>query len=584
MQRQEHLQRLREQQFDILVIGGGITGACIAHDAALRGFSVALVERRDFGGFTSSASSKLLHGGIRYLPKGQVWKVRESGREQMIFQRLAPHLVSWKPFLIPTEQGLSLTKGALALKIAMKIYGLCHFGLKDLLDNPARKPPQGAFLDIEAALAAAPQLRSVDRLSGAQVLFESHMHSTERMTLAFLKTAVSNGATIANYLEAEKYLTAQGRIEGVAVRDALTGEQFSVRARLTINSTGPATQALNHSVPALQLRLQKELTGFARGVHMVTRQVHPEYALALTTPEKTEGFVTRGGRHFFIIPWRGRSLIGTTNVPFKGTFDQVKVTQKDIDDFLIDINEALPDLHLTRQDVHYAYTGLYPLIVRNIEEDKYQGTGEYQLVDHQAKDEVAGLITALGAKFTTARNMAEKTMNLAAQKITGQKNSCCTASTALLEGSIADLPSFIQEKQQQYKNRYKDLLPAGAVEHLIRYHGAEIDRVMALAADQPELLQPLSPALATLAVEVLYAVQEEMAMHLEDVFFRRTGAGTIGQPDETALEHAASIMAAELGWTAQQKKKEKDTVLARYVYEDNSRESNKGSSRGSSKG
>ncbi|CAK8721156.1 Glycerol-3-phosphate dehydrogenase [Candidatus Electrothrix laxa] len=567
MQRQEHLQRLKEQQFDILVIGGGITGACIAHDAALRGFSVALIERRDFGGFTSSASSKLLHGGIRYLPKGQVWKVRESGREQMIFQRLAPHLVRWRPFLIPTEHGLSLTKGAWALKIAMKIYGLCHFGLKNLLDNPARQPPQGEFFDVEAALDVAPQLSSVDRLSGAQVLFESHMHSSERMTLGFLKTAVSNGAAIANYLEAEQYLTAQGRIEGVAVRDTLTDEQFSVRARLTINSAGPATQALNRSVPGLQLRLQKELTGFARGVHMVTRQVHPEYAMALSTPEKTEGFVTRGGRHFFIIPWRGRSLIGTTNVPFKGTFDQVKVTQKDIDDFLLDINEALPDLHLTRQDVHYAYTGLYPLIVRKIEEDKYQGTGEYQLVDHEITDGAPGLVTALGAKFTTARNVAEKTVDLAAKKFTEQKKPSCTISTPLLEGTIADLPAFVEEKQEQYKG----LLSGEEVEHLIRYHGAEIDRVMALAADQPELLQPLSPDLATLAVDVLYAVQEEMAMSLDDVFFRRTGAGTIGQPDETALEQAASIMATELGWTAQQKEEEKNKVLACYVYEGSSR-------------
>ncbi|MCI5142619.1 MAG: glycerol-3-phosphate dehydrogenase/oxidase, partial [Candidatus Electrothrix sp. ATG1] len=544
---------------------------CIAHDAALRGFSVALIERRDFGGFTSSASSKLLHGGIRYLPKGQVWKVRESGREQMIFQHLAPHLVRWKPFLIPTEHGLSLTKGAWALKIAMKIYALCHLGLKNLLGNPARQPPQGDFLDVEAALATAPQLGSVDRLSGAQVLFESHMHSSERMTLAVLKTAVSNGAKIANYLEAEQYLTSKkgkGPIEGVIVRNSLTGEQFPLRARLTINSAGPATQALNRSVPSLQLRLKKELTGFARGVHMVTRQVHPEYALALTTPEKTEGFVTRGGRHFFIIPWRGRSLIGTTNVPFKGTFDQVRVTQKDIDDFLFDINEALPDLHLTRQDVHYAYTGLYPLIVRKIEEDKYQGTGEYQLVDHEVADKTPGLITSMGAKFTTARNVAEKTVDMAAQKFSEQKKPCRTVATPLVEGNIADLTAFVEDKQAQYK----DLLSAEAVEHLIRYHGAEIDRVMELAADRPELLQPLTPALSTLAVDVLYAVQEEMAVRLDDVIFHRTGAGTIGQPDETALEQAAAIMAAELGWNEEQKEEEKQKVLARYSYEESSKE------------
>jgi glycerol-3-phosphate dehydrogenase len=572
MQRQEHLQQLQENVFDILVIGGGITGACIAHDAALRGFSVALIERRDFGGFTSSASSKLLHGGIRYLPKGQIWKVRESGREQIIFQHLAPHLVSWKPFLIPTEDGLSLTKGAWALKIAMKIYGLCHFGLKNLLDNSARKPPQGAFLEVEDALAAAPQLHSVDRLTGAQTLFESHMHSSERMTLAFLKTAVSNGARIANYVEAKQYLTSNGRIEGVMVGDAVTGEQFPLRARLTINSAGPATQALNRSVPGLTLRLKKELTGFARGVHLVTRQVHPEYALALTTPEKTEGFVTRGGRHFFIIPWRGRSLIGTTNVPFKGTFDHVRVTQKDIDDFLIDINEALPDLHLTRNDVHYAYTGLYPLIVRKIEEDKYQGTGEYQLVDHEVSDHTPGLITAMGAKFTTARNMAEKTMNLAAKKWTGKTGGrvmpCSTASTPLLEGNIADLSAFIEDKQSQYTRQYKDLLDSQTVAHLIRYHGKEIDRVMALAPERPQLLQPLSQTCTTLAVEVVFAVQEEMAVSLEDVIFRRTGIGTIGQPDETALEQAASIMATELGWSEKQKQEEKNMVFARYDYGD----------------
>ena len=553
MQRQEHLQRLKEELFDILVIGGGITGACIAHDAALRGFSVALIERRDFGGFTSSASSKLLHGGIRYLPKGQVWKVRESGREQMIFQQLAPHLVNWKPFLIPTEQGLSLSKGAWALKTAMKIYKLCHFGLEDLLDNPAGKPPRGPFLNVEKALAAAPQLRSIERLSGAQVLFESHMHSSERMNLAFLKTAVSNRAAIANYLEAEQYLTAEGRVEGVAVRDTLTDKQFPLRSHLTINSAGPASQALNRSVPGLQLRLKKELTGFARGVHLVTRQVHPEYALALTTRKKTEGFVTRGGRHFFIIPWRGRSLIGTTNVPFKGTFDQVRVTQKDIDEFLIDINEALPDLHLTRQDVHYAYTGLYPLIVRKIEEDKYQGTGEYQLVDHEVTDRTPGVITALGAKFTTARNVAEKTVDLAAQKISEQKKPCQTVSTPLSEGNIADLPAFLAEKQA----RYKELLSAQAVEHLIRYHGTEIDQVIDVAAGRPELFRPLSPTLSSLAVEVLYAVRKEMAVSLDDVFFRRTGAGTIGPPDDTALDQAAAIMAAELGWSEEQKEEEK---------------------------
>ena len=149
----------------------------------------------------------------------------------------------------------------------------------------------------------------------------------------------------------------------------------------------------------------------------MTRQIHPKYALALTTKKKTEGYITRGGRHFFIIPWRGRSLIGTTNVPFTEELDSIKVTATDIRYFLADINEALPDLNLGRDDVHYAFTGIYPLIAEKIKPDTYQGTGDYQVVDHGQSDGVEGIITALGAKYTTARHMAEKTVDLAVANI-----------------------------------------------------------------------------------------------------------------------------------------------------------------------
>lgn len=561
MERDNNLQQLAAREFDILVVGGGITGACIAHDAALRGFSVALIERDDFGSFTSSASSKLLHGGIRYLPKGQIWKVRESGREQMIFQQLTPHLTSWIPFLIPTRKG-SLTKGALALKMAMYIYRLCHLGLSNLLDDRTRKPATGQFYSASATVSLAPRLANLEGLTGSQVLYELHMHSSERMTLAFLKTAVHNRAVIANYLEAKDYLVEQSRVQGVLAHDRLTGNDYTISARLTINSAGPAVQALNRSLPALRLELNKELTGFSRGVHLVTRQIHTKYALALTTRKKTEGFITRGGRHFFIIPWRGCSLIGTTNVPFSGNFDAVRVTGQDVDDFLADINGTLPDIGLTRSDVHYAFTGLYPLVARDIQSDKYQGTGEYQIVDHQARQRVAGVITALGAKFTTARNVAEKVVNLAAKKLTLPVAVCATHASPLLEGRIDDLTRFISEKQRQYS----DVLSADAVAHLIRYHGAELDQVMTMAADTPDLLKPLSAAATTLAVEVLYGVRAEMAMTLDDVIFRRTGAGTKGQPDQEALQRAGDIMTAELGWSKARLEEEKCRVLARYSY------------------
>jgi glycerol-3-phosphate dehydrogenase len=567
MQRTRSLYRLSSRKFDLLVIGGGISGACIAHDAALRGFSVALVEKQDFGAFTSAASSKLLHGGIRYLPKGQLWKVRESGREQRLFHNLAPHLIQWVPFLIPTQK-YSLMQGALPLKAAMKVYGCCHRGLDALVEDSSRCPPSGDFVSPEELCSLAPQLSSLTKLSGAQVLFESHMHSSERMTLAFLKTALSNGAELANYLEVNSYINLSHkhhRVQGVMVKDLLSDDIFPISAELTINAAGPGIPLVNGLDNSLPLYLHKEITGFSRGVHLVTRQIHPHYAFALTTLKQTDDLVNRGGRHIFIIPWRGWSLIGTTNVPFTGDFSALQVSRQDVEDFLVEINACLPDLHLSHQDVHYAYTGIYPLTASIIEPEKYQGgSGDYQIIDHGCKDGVAGLITALGTKYTTARHLAEKTVDLAAKKLGVKARPCHTHSSPLLEGNIRHLASFISRKQEQYSS----LLPPEYLIQLIRQYGRDIDRVMGLAVHEPELLQPLSPQVSTCKVEILYAVQREMAMTLEDALFRRTALGTLGRPDDQALDQAAEIMADALDWDNERVQQEKEQVLSRYRFQD----------------
>ena len=310
---QRNLTSLAAAEFDLLVIGGGITGAFVAHDASLRGLRVALVEKGDFGAFTSSASSKLLHGGVRYLPKGQLWKVRESYRETAVFQHIAPHLTRWLPFLVPTESG-ALMKGRAAMHAAMLLYGLCGAGIDRLITDRGKQPPPRTFLPPGRARERAPLLTAIPRLTGAQVLWESHMHSSERMTLAVLKSAARHGAEVANHLQVDGLLGEAGRVVGARVTDRIHGDSFAIRARLTVNAAGPYVQGINESVP--QLRLKERLTGFSKGVHLVVRQLEPEYALALTTGKKIEGIVSRGGRHFFIIPWRGCSLIGTTNVPF----------------------------------------------------------------------------------------------------------------------------------------------------------------------------------------------------------------------------------------------------------------------------
>lgn len=553
---QRNIQQLAAEQYDVLVIGGGITGACIAHDAALRGLSVALVEKNDFGGCTSSASSKLLHGGIRYLPKAQFHKVRESAREQAIFQHLAPHLTRWLPFVIPTDKS-SLLKGKTALKAAMIVYGLCCTGLSGLIHDSGKQPSLRTFLGAEELLGEIPMLSAIEGLTGAQILLESHMHSSERMTLAFLKTAVKNGACIGNYLQVDQLLAQRRRVTGVQVTDGLTGDTVSIHARMVVNSAGPYTQAINESVPGL--RLHHRLIGFSRGVHLVTRQLEPKYAMALTTKKKTEGFITRGGRHFFILPWRGCSLIGTTNVPLTEKLDDIRVTKKDIVDFLCDINEALPSIRLTMDDVYYAFTGIYPIIAKEIKPDTYQGTGEFQIVDHAEKDGIQGIVTALGAKFTTARNVARQAVDLVTDKLDARVADCRTVETQLLEGRIDDISGFTAGCIE----RYSSLLPEVTILHLLRNYGSTIDQLIERGKQQ-NMLTKICPERETLEIEVDYGVRHEMAITLDDIMFRRTGLGTIGYPGDKAVARCADIMGDILGWDDAQKEQQIAVVRRRY--------------------
>ncbi|MCY4119423.1 MAG: FAD-dependent oxidoreductase, partial [Acidobacteria bacterium] len=223
------LATLERTVFDVVIIGGGITGACLAHDAALRGMTVALVERDDFGGATSAASSKILHGGIRYLQQIRFEKVRESARERGLLRRIAPHLVRWVPFLIPTERTLS--RGRWLLSSGMALYALLGGDDESGDEVPVRS---GSYLDRAALEREAPMLAAGGRFTGAIVLNECQLHSSERMTLAFLKTAVRHGAVVANYVASEGLLREGHRVVGGRARDTGCGGEVRIRGRITL--------------------------------------------------------------------------------------------------------------------------------------------------------------------------------------------------------------------------------------------------------------------------------------------------------------------------------------------------------------
>jgi len=545
--------------FDVLIIGGGITGACLAHDASLRGLNVALLEKADFGMSTSAASSKLLHGGIRYLQKFQFGKVRESARERCIFQVIAPHLTQYIPFLIPTIQG-NFMKGAFAMKNGMFLYSLVCSGLNKLISDPIKIVPTGKFYTKNNAIKLVPLLTEIDDMSGAHTLFESHMHNSERMTLAFVKTAVSNGAQVANYVKVTRFLRNDDTITGVVCRDEIDEKKFEIHAKIVVNAAGPFISELNKTTQNLQLN--KNTTGFSKGVHIVTKQICEDFALAIGSGKKTEGVATRGERHFFMIPWRGKSLIGTTNVPYDGDLDSLSVTEKDVTDFIADINDILPNMQLKKEDVHHAFTGLYPLVSEEIKTDTYQGTGAYQIVDHSKTDRVEGIVSVLGAKYTTGRIAAEKATDVILKKLGWQEKKCQTAYTKLLGGEITNLSDFIATKKKQYDG----IFDADTIEYLISVHGNEIDTVIDYLSQKQPFSQKLAGDRETLAGEIHYAVEKEMSCTLFDMVFARTGLGTIGHPGTDTLLKVAEIMAEKIGWSNEKMAAEIANIEAQYSY------------------
>lgn len=544
--------------FDVVVVGGGITGACLAHDATLRGLSVALVERHDFGSATSAASSKLLHGGIRYLQQARFDKVRESAHERACFQRIAPHLTRWVPFLIPTQPGL--LRGRQVLGCGMWLYERLTRGEDRVVSDPAKQVPPSEFYRRDELVRLVPELGARDDITGAQVLYESHLHSSERMTLAFLKTAARGGAVVANYLTVDGVVTRDRRVEGVSVVDTLSGDRFDIRARIVVNAAGPWLSGLNERLGVGRLRVP--VSAFSTGAHIVTRQVIDRFALALPTRRRSSAIVDRGGRHVFVIPWRGHSLIGTSDRPFAGELDGVGPTDRDIGDLLNDVNAALPGLELTRGDVSHAFAGLYPLTARDVRPDVYQGTGDYQVIDHGRVGGSDGVVSVLGAKYTTARQLAERATSLLCRRLDRGATASRTGETALVGGEIDDLERF----RNDAVTRHAEHLPRGLVEHLVNHYGTETDAVVARGSTDPQrLLTPLASERESVGAEVQFAVEEEMAVRLSDVVFRRTGLGTLGDPGVECLRRCGEIMGRCLGWSDATMKEEVQQTQSLFI-------------------
>lgn len=521
-----------KKDYDIIVIGGGITGAAVAYDASLRGLSVALVERHDFGGKTSAATSKLIHGGLRYLANFELGLVRESLKERRILENIAPNFVYPIANMILTDNA-SVKNKKIVLKIGMILYDILSFD-KFFTWDKSKRLPCHRMLSVEETLSKEPNTAR-DGLTGSIVYYDCASIFPERLTLAFIKSALAQGAEAANYMEVTGFIKEGNSVTGINVRDHIKKKDKSFNGRVIINCAGPWA---DHVLTFASGHSHGEVMRRSEGIHIITKKLLSTHLVSAMTPS---------GRHIFIIPWRNHSLIGTTDKEYIGSPDDWKITKQSIDELINEVNSSFgPELHINYKDVLFSYGGLRPL-VEDQTEDVYESSRKYEIFDHSS-DGLKGLITVEGGKYTTSRNLAKNVVDIVC-KIIGVNYPKWETKNRYLTGSdIEDMDEFVKHNIMKYHG-----FDPEKIDYLARIYGTEIDTLMSLAIKYKSVPNGVT---REMLAQVEYAVKNEMAFTLADILFRRTGIGGLGHPGKKTLNEIASFAAKLLGWDSKQLKSE----------------------------
>jgi glycerol-3-phosphate dehydrogenase len=548
-----HTADAKTQRFDVIVIGGGITGAAVAYEAAGRGLSVALFEKGDFSQATSAASSKLIHGGVRYLANLEYGLVRESLRERRILENIAPNFVYPLPMLFPHYRA-GLKSSRWVIRAGLTTYDLLAYDRARTWDA-GKKLPRHRGLTAEAALRHQPVLRKAG-LTGASIFHDCLSIFPERLALAFIRSAARLGAVVANYAEVCGFCLADKgrRICGVKVTDRLDGTRYEVTGRVVFNCTGPWVDLLLN-----RIGLKEDFRPLKRseGIHLITRPlINPGSAVTTLTPR---------GRHCFLIPWRGHTLVGTTDTPYEGHPDDYRVTFNAIVALLDEVNASFDGLNLCTADVCHAYGGLRPLVKDpGSGSETYTTSRRYEIRDN-AENGLAGLITVEGGKWTTSRALAEKAIDYLHSHTRLAIGESISAGQYLTHAAIREMAAFEAEILATHPQVAPETLAT-----LGRYYGTAYEEVLALSEIDPRLAEPVN-ADGEILAQVVFAVRSEMAQTLLDIVLRRTGIATLGHPGPAVLEQVASVAATELGWDEahrQAELKAADTYLQLPVFQE----------------
>lgn len=503
-----------DQLFDLIVIGGGITGAGVARDAALRGLSCLLLEKGDFSSGVTSKSTRLIHGGLRYLANFEVDLVAEALRERAILRRQAPYLIRPMPILIPIYAGDP--HGRAVISIGIHLY--------DLLSHE-KDIPHYSTAGETRTLAFEPRLQR-QGLKGSALFYDHQIMMPERLVIENIISAREAGAVLLNYVRADR-IEETGNGVQVKATDVITGGQVVFRSRVLINAAGPWVDTVRRSGSIDH----KGIIHPTKGIHLVLPRLSDQ-ALFVTS---------RDERMFFIIPFGSCSLIGTTDTNYNDDLDEVHADRTDVDYLLAESRRILPGLNMRRESIHYTYAGIRPLAFSGKRESKI--SRKHRVI---TEGRTGRLITIAGGKLTTYRAMAKDAVDAACKAI-GVSAPCVTDQKPLAGGLATGYDEYLQEVVPELSNRHA--VSPETVRHLVTFYGSRADRVLELAKMDPVLGQAISPESRDIYAQVLYSVMEEGARMLTDVVLRRIHIGMTAGRGLRQAGSIAAVIGKELKWS-----------------------------------
>ena len=507
-------------QFDVIVVGGGINGTGIARDAALRGLKVLLLDKTDIAAGTTSWSSRLIHGGLRYLEHGEISLVHESLQERERLLHIAPHLVFPLPLTLPIYDHHK--RGPLVIRAGMIAYDALSYN---------KSVPRHRMYNRSGALAHEPGLNP-DGLKAAARYYDAQVEFPERISVENMLDAAAHGAVIRNHARVDDLVLEAGAVRGVRIVDELTGGSLTARGKIVVNVAGPWVDDVLRAAGIESA--SHPLLGVTKGSHIIVERFPGAPADALYIEAKTDG------RPYFIIPWNGLYLIGTTDVRYGGDPDLVIPSEVEITYLLNETNAAIPDAGLERDSVLYAYAGLRPLPFQDNGSESAI-TRRHVIYDHAPK--VQGLISIIGGKLTTFRNLSEQTVNKVGVML-GRDLPKSTTGEAPLPGAATKIGPFARE----FQRARPDWLSEASATYLLRIYGTRAADVLALAIEDPTLRDVISPNTGAIAATIVFSFTSEHASTLTDAIMRRSMVGYAADAGFDAIDGAMRAASTSLGW------------------------------------